>query len=194
MPSRIELMLGGFRFDRGILCATEQITLDAAAITSTVEVSQHPSEQSMTYPSWHTALRALKADRQAREPVRHERLRGRSFTHISGLNALSVWRGRSGRRYIVVVYTRAQLDCRLADTQTDLAEAVILAVRTNTTPGLVSIIAASEGLCGPNAANWLASMARVGIDEFHVHRLAPSLTDRTAILLDVCTPDLEALP
>lgn len=148
----------------------------------------------MTHPSWHSALRALKADRQARDPVRHQRLRGRSAAHSLGSNTLSAWRGRSGKRYVVVVYTRDQLERRLAGTPTDLTEAVILAVRTHPTDTIATIVAASEGLRPSTAANWLASLARIGIDEFHVHRLAPAPPDRKAILLDLCSPDLEALP
>ena len=95
---------------------------------------------------------------------------------------------------MAVIFTRAGLLSALAQTPSALSQAVILAVRNQPSQGTSSIVAASEGLEEPAAESWIASLARVGIDEFHVHRLATSQADRQAILLDLTTPDLEATP
>ena len=118
----------------------------------------------MTHLSWHAALRDLKADRQNREPIRQERLRVRSACTYIGTNLLSAWRGRTGRRYVVVVYTRTQIEADLQRVPCVLAHAVILAVRNDVTTGSGSIIAANEGLDRQSGTNWIASLARAGAD------------------------------
>lgn len=148
----------------------------------------------MTHPSWHAALRDLKSDRQTREPIRQERLRSRMSALCFDSKPLCAWRGRSGRRYVVVIFTRTGLAAELTQMPSALSQAVILAVRNTPSQGTSSIVAASEGLEGPAAESWIASLARIGIDEFHVHRLAAAQADRQAILLDLTTPDLEATP
>ena len=52
--------------------------------------------------SWAAALRELKTDRAVRSSVREERLRTNVSLRGALALAISVWRGRSGWRYVVV--------------------------------------------------------------------------------------------
>lgn len=134
----------------------------------------------------HAALvgghRKLKADRLARPAVREEPLRtAGSFSGETYL-ALSAWRGRSGRRYVVV--TQA-LDA--PDLVAEYA-AVVLAVARDA-QGRASVVAVracergDSGLLG-----WLAACARLGARELHIHRLAEGRTERAAIAADLIDP------
>lgn len=104
---------------------------------------------------------------------------------------LCAWRGRSGCRYVVAIYCRARLTDELDRAPDALSQVVVLAVRNDPASGTASIVAASEGLDHCGATNWLASLARVGVDEFHLHRLAQSSPARQAILVDLSGSDRE---
>ena len=54
--------------------------------------------------AWGAAMDQARGNRMTRRPIREERLRGKDSPAI----ALSAWRGQSGRRYVVAVYTLAQ--------------------------------------------------------------------------------------
>jgi hypothetical protein len=132
--------------------------------------------------SWSAALRKLKADRLARPVIREERLR--SSAHFPGAAplALSVWRGRSGRRYVVVVQT--------LDTPDLVAEraTVVLAVARDA-EGHATIVAVRPCEAGDAGfLGWLAACAQLGACELHAHRLAETAAERAAIAADLGGP------
>ena len=132
--------------------------------------------------SWAAALRDLKADRIVRSVVREERLRS-----IAGLRGappvpLSVWRGTSGRRYVVVVHRLDQPDL-VAD-----HAAVVLAVRRDA-EGRSSIVAIRPCEPGdPGYLGWLAACAQRGAVELHAYRLAETAADHRAVAADLVLP------
>lgn len=82
--------------------------------------------------------------------------------------ALSAWRGRSGRRYVVGVHELAEPDLAEVD------EAVVIAVRRDEAgiAQAVSIAATGKGPRERLHRNWLARARQEGATEMHVHRLA----------------------
>ena len=132
--------------------------------------------------SWAAALRELKADRAARSPIREERLRTNAGSRGAPALAMSVWRGRSGRRYVVVV--------QLLDAPDLVAEhaAVILAVARDE-HGRASIIAARACEADdPGFLGWLAACAGLGARELHAYRLAETRIERAEIAADLGGP------
>ena len=132
--------------------------------------------------SWVAALREVKADRAIRYRVREERLR--TNTGLRGVPALamSVWRGHSGQRYVVVVQPLDTPDL------TAKQAAVVLAVARNA-QGQAWIVAAraceadDTGFLG-----WLAACARLGARELHAYRLAQTAPERIAVAADLGGP------
>ncbi|MCJ2126411.1 hypothetical protein [Methylobacterium sp. J-077] len=128
--------------------------------------------------SWAAALRELKADRAARSPIREERLRTNAGSRGAPALAMSVWRGRSGRRYVVVVQPLNAPDL--------VAEqaAVTLAVARDE-HGQASIVAARACEAGdPSFLGWLAACAGLGARELHTYRLAETQSERAGIAAD----------
>lgn len=111
-----------------------------------------------------------------RREIREERLRGKSTSAI----ALSAWRGQSGRRYVVAVYTLPQ-----ARSDVDAPGAVLIGVRRG-----------DDGLARIVGVGWRGTMAEAvelaaadGATEIHAHRLADSDEDREAIVEDLVGDD-----
>lgn len=132
--------------------------------------------------SWAAALRELKTDRAVRSPIREERLRTNAGLRGAPVLAMSVWRGRSGRRYVVVVQP--------LDAPDPVAEhsAVILAVARDN-QGQVSIVAARGCEAGdPGFLGWLAACAGLGARELHAYRLAETRSERAEIAADLGGP------
>jgi hypothetical protein len=133
--------------------------------------------------SWSAALRDLKDDRTRRQDVREERLRTAAGLRGSPALALSAWRGRSGRRYVVGVHALNEpaLD--------EVGAAVVLAVRRDTTgiAELVSVATSGESPREHLGRTWLARMRGHGATEMHVHRLAEDEAERAAIADDLST-------
>lgn len=132
--------------------------------------------------SWAAALRELKADRAARSPIREERLRTNAAPRGAPALAMSVWRGLSGRRYVVVVQP--------LDTPHLVAEhaAVILAVARDK-QGNASIVAARACEAGdPGFLGWLAACAALNARELHAYRLAETRVERAEIAADLGGP------
>ena len=132
--------------------------------------------------SWAAALRELKADRAARSPIREERLRTKAGLRDAPALAMSVWRGRSGRRYVVVVQP--------LDTPHSVAEhaAVVLAVARDE-HGQASIVAARACEAGdPGFLGWLAACAGLRARELHAYRLAETRCERAEIAADLGGP------
>ncbi|MCJ2087488.1 hypothetical protein MKK88_16085 [Methylobacterium sp. E-005] len=132
--------------------------------------------------SWAAALRELKADRAVRLPIREERLRTNVGLRGAPATAMSVWRGRSSRRYIVVVQSLDAPDL--------VAEhaAVILAI-ARCENGQASIVAARACDAGdPGYLGWLAACAGLGARELHAYRLAETQSERAEIAADLGGP------
>ncbi|AWN38913.1 hypothetical protein [Methylobacterium radiodurans] len=127
--------------------------------------------------SWTAALRDLKTDRETRAEVREERLRTVAGLRGSPALALSAWRGRSGKRYVVGVQFPAVQPA-------DLLETVVLAV-VRDAAGLATILRATHGLTEAGARSWLDSVRRAGANEIHTHRLAEDNRDAAAIVVDL---------
>ena len=111
-----------------------------------------------------------------RQLIREVPLSGKGSPTI----ALSAWRGQSGRRYVVAVYTLVQ-----ARSDVDPPGAVILGVRRG-----------DDGSARIVGAGWRGTMAEAvelatadGATEIHAHRLADSDEDREAIVEDLVGDD-----
>lgn len=120
----------------------------------------------------------MKAGRKARPSVREENLRG--YGTRGSWARLSAWRGRSGRRYVVVVQG--------IDTARTSAEpgSVILGVRRDS-DGIATIVGA--GHRGSVAeAIVLARLDRA--TEIHIHTLAETDAEREAIIEDLVGDDV----
>ena len=129
--------------------------------------------------SWAAALRELKADRAIRSPVREERLRASAGLRGTPPLAMSVWRGHSSRRYVVVVQP--------LDTPDPVAEhpAVVLAIARDER-GQAAIIAARACDAGDSGLlGWLAACAGLGARELHAYRLAETAPERAAVVADL---------
>lgn len=132
--------------------------------------------------SWAAALRELKADRLSRPVIREERLRYSANCPGLAPLALSVWRGRSGRRYVVVVQA---LDT--PDLVTERASVVLAIARD--TEGQSTIVAVRPCEAGDAGfLGWLAACAQRGALELHAHRLVETATDRAAVAADLTGP------
>lgn len=132
--------------------------------------------------SWTAALRELRADRAVRSPVREERLRTNAGLRGNPAHAMSVWRGCSGRRYVVVVQP-----LNLPDLVAEQA-AVVLAVARDE-QGQASIVAVRGCEAGdPGFLGWLAACAGRGARELHAYRLAETRSERAEIAVDLGGP------
>ena len=125
--------------------------------------------------AWGAAFSQARGNRMTRRPIREERLRGKDSPAI----AISAWRGQSGRRYIVAVYTLAQA------AEVDAPSAVILGVRRG-----------SDGLARIVGSGWRGTMSEAielaaadGATEMHAHRLADTDAERDAIVEDLVGDD-----
>ena len=113
--------------------------------------------------------------------MREERLRTAQGLRGAPALALSAWRGRSGRRYVVGVHPAGEFDPE------DMNEAVTIAVRRDATgiAQMVSVASASESPRDHLRRVWLDRARQRGATELHVHRLAASERERGIIVDDL---------
>ena len=113
--------------------------------------------------------------------MREERLRSTSGLRGTPALALSAWRGRSGRRYVVGVHELIEPDLD------GMGDAVVIAVRRDGAGVAepVSVTSTSEGPRERLLRNWLTRARHHGATEMHVHRLAESEDERRAIVADL---------
>ena len=113
--------------------------------------------------------------------MREERLRTAAAFDGAPALALSAWRGRSGRRYVVGVHTAEAFDLD------DMAEAVTIAVRRGDTgvAELLTVATSDESPRDHLRRVWLDRARRGGATELHVHRLGQDGTARGAIAADL---------
>lgn len=113
--------------------------------------------------------------------MREERLRTTAGLRGSPALALSAWRGRSGRRYVVGVHELGEPDLG------EMGEAVVIAVRRDEAGIAVPVSVASSGESPREhlRRTWLAHVRRQGATEMHVHRLAETEDERRAIVADL---------
>lgn len=95
--------------------------------------------------------------------------------------ALSAWKGRSGRRYVVGVYDLIE------PTTEEMGEAVVLAVSRDKSgiaqAVLVSTISDRPGCALPRS--WLSDARKRGATELHCHRLCENDAERAAAAEDL---------
>ena len=113
--------------------------------------------------------------------MREERLRTTAGLRGTPALALSAWRGRSGRRYVVGVHDLGapELD--------EMGDAVVIAVRRDPA-GIAELVAVSSSGESPRERlhrTWLARVRKGGATEMHVHRLAEGEAERKAIVADL---------
>ena len=112
--------------------------------------------------------------------MREERLRATAGLRQAPL-ALSAWRGRSGRRYVVGIHSLDAADVL------DVTDAVLLAVRRDR-DGVAQVIDVATAGSRPLAQareRWMAVVRERGATEMHVHRLAECEDERRAIVEDL---------
>ena len=112
--------------------------------------------------------------------MREERLRATTGLRHATL-ALSSWRGRSGRRYVVGIHPLAEAEI------VDLDEAVVIAVRRDEdgTAHVVDIASAGSPASSGGRTGWVVSARAKGATEMHVHRLAEGDKERRAMIEDL---------
>jgi hypothetical protein len=112
--------------------------------------------------------------------VREERLRATAGLRQSSL-ALSSWRGRSGRRYIVGVHPLIEADLL------EVTEAVMIAVKRDQdgTAHVIDIATAGSRPSQDARTRWMGKVQARGATELHVHRLADTDLERRAIIADL---------
>jgi hypothetical protein len=118
--------------------------------------------------------------------VREERLRATAGLRQSSL-ALSSWRGRSGRRYIVGVHPLVESDLL------EVTEAVMIAVKRDQdgTAHVIDIATAGSRPSQDARTRWMSNVQAQGATELHVHRLADTDQDRRAVIADLREDEAE---
>lgn len=131
--------------------------------------------------SWSAALRDLKDDRLRRQDVREERLRTAQGLRGSPALALSAWRGRSGRRYVVGVHPAVEFDPE------EMSDSVTIAVRRDNSgiAQMISVASSGESPRDHLRRVWLDRARHGGATELHIHRLAEDEGERGAIVADL---------
>lgn len=113
--------------------------------------------------------------------MREERLRTTAGLRGTPSLALSAWRGRSGKRYVVGIHELFEQDVD------EVGDAVVIAVRRDSL-GIaqpVSVATSGESPRERLQRSWLARASQSGATEIHVHRLAESAAERCAIVADL---------
>ncbi|MGU3539999.1 hypothetical protein [Methylobacterium sp. A54F] len=124
---------------------------------------------------WSRALADMRADRMVRPQIREELLRMRTPAAID----MSAWRGKSGRRYVVVVHPIA------AAAALEAPGAVILGVRRG-----ADQLAQIVGLGHAGTVQEAAELAAAdGATELHLYRLADTDAERDAVVEDLLEDD-----
>ncbi|WP_346767077.1 hypothetical protein [Enterovirga aerilata] len=114
-----------------------------------------------------------------RAVIREERLRA-----TAGLReppALTSWRGRSGRRYVVGIHPANEAEVA------DLSDAVLIAVQRGEDgrAEMLDVLAPEARSSRRQRLRWLSAMRSRGATELHVHRLAESEAERRAVAADL---------
>lgn len=119
--------------------------------------------------------------------MREERLRATAGLRGGSL-ALSSWRGRSGRRYVVGVHPLSEAE------GLDVTEAVIIAVRRDGDGAAHVVDIATTGATPRQGARarWIAAVRARGATEMHVHRLAEGEEERRAVIEDLREDESQA--
>ena len=98
---------------------------------------------------------------------------------------LRAWRGRSGRRYVVSVYTLDEAD-------DGYAGALLLAVARDAEGRRHLVAACESGAAAVSGYNgqWLCAARERGANELHIHLLAASKSARRSTLDDLGIPQV----
>ncbi|GAB6842334.1 hypothetical protein HNR00_003544 [Methylorubrum rhodinum] len=133
---------------------------------------------------WRAARSQMRNGRKPMPEVREERLRTMVGLRGSPAVALSAWRGRSGRRYVVGVHTIGFADA------IDAVPAVLIAVSRNAS-GIAEPMDARNVPTREAAETWISAAREAGATEIHVHRLAEGDDERDALVNDLLLPATE---
>ena len=128
--------------------------------------------------NWGREKDRMRGQRAATPEVREERLRTMAGMRGSPAVALSAWRGRSTRRYVVGVHDVASAGALEA------APAVVIAVRRDEA-GLASPIDVASIETAADAVAWVHLAQALGASELHIHRLADAASARAAVVADL---------
>ncbi|MDB5591625.1 hypothetical protein [Enterovirga sp.] len=124
-------------------------------------------------------MRDPRVERLPRAGIREERLR--ATAGLRGGEALTSWRGLSGRRYVVGVHA---IDPAVVEDATD---AVLIAVQRSGDGNATVVDVATPGAATSRRSRlrWLARMRIRGATEMHVHLLAEDEGERRAVARDL---------
>ena len=128
--------------------------------------------------NWGRAKEQMRGQHAARPEVREERLRTMAGLRGMPAVALSAWRGRSTKRYVVGVHDVASADALEA------APAVVIAVRRDDA-GLASPVDVASIETAADAVAWVRLARASGASELHIHRLADAASERAAVVADL---------
>lgn len=114
-----------------------------------------------------------------RAGIREERLRVTSG--LRSADAITSWRGASGRRYVVGVHPGVSAEVA------DVTEAVLIAVEraVDGTARVIDVAAPSAASSRSSRLRWLARVRIRGATELHVHLLAEDEREREAVRRDL---------
>ena len=120
--------------------------------------------------------------------MREERLRTTAGLRSSPSLALSAWRGRSGKRYVVGVHALSEPELD------EMGDAVVIAVRRDGAgiAEMVSVASSGESPREHLKRTWFDRVRRSGATEMHVHRLADDAAQRSAIVDDLRVDNAES--
>lgn len=133
------------------------------------------------WPAWKSELSRMRGERAARPEVREERLRTMAGLRGTAAVALSAWRGRSAKRYVVGIHDVCPAFAAEA------APAVLIAVRRDGA-GLAAPLNVISIESAADAVAWVRHVEAAGASELHIHRLADAATDRAAVVADLALP------
>lgn len=112
---------------------------------------------------------------------REERLRPTSGLRGTPALALSAWRGRSGRRYVVGVHEM------LTPTREEHGDMVAIAVRRDS-KGIAAVLevrALGPRIGDSQRAAWVAAARKRGATELHLHKLCETPEEFAAVVEDL---------
>lgn len=105
----------------------------------------------------------------------------RATAGVRGAVALTSWRGRSGRRYVVGIHPLIEKE------MLDIVDAVLIAVRRGPSGAaeVVDAVAAGAKSRDRTQLPWLLRVRDRGATELHVHRLADGESERKMVIADL---------
>lgn len=130
--------------------------------------------------SWNAALQDLRADRETPSEIREERLRATAGLKGNPPQALTAWRGLSSKRFVFAILDVDAAAVReKVYTSTDVLLAVFRDASGVATPLRAGAVSAET------AEAVVAKAAALGANELHIHNLAATPAERSAVIKDL---------